>query len=60
MNFQGGNGLRFSCITALHSELLAVSTTGYLYQVGKTTGAKTGIRKYNFSVVLDRSGTTAK
>ena len=35
MNFQGGNGLRFSCITALHSELLAVSTTGYLYQVGK-------------------------
>ena len=60
MNFQGGNGLRFSCITALHSELLAVSTTGYLYQVGKTIEVKTRISRYNFSVVLDRSGTTAK
>ena len=30
---QGGSGLRFSCIAALHSELLAVSSTGYLYQV---------------------------
>lgn len=27
-----GSGLRFTSITALHSELLAVSTTGYLYQ----------------------------
>ena len=26
------NGIRFSSIAALHSELLAVSTTGYLYQ----------------------------
>ena len=29
---QGGNNIRFSSIAALHSELVAVSTSGYLYQ----------------------------
>ena len=29
---QGGNNIRFSTIAALHSELVAVSTSGYLYQ----------------------------